>query len=174
MYKTVYYVLKYDNSTITKLEDEKSLTGGVKIQKELKMTEMSRNHRNEHDIAVIEHSSEEENRHLEASGLCLVNRGFTLPWLHTPLTPPPVEHKVNVIPSDSSHIYSEIGTVIGRREQSESLPVTDSEFENISLDSHSESNVSVSTAYRACTEHVHSGQCTKYYQTIDKPFYERN
>ena len=55
---------------------------------------------------------------------------------------------MNVIPSDSSHIYNEIGTVIGRREQAESLPVTDSEFENISLGSHSDSNVSVSTVYR--------------------------
>ena len=71
------------------------------------MTKVSRDHRKEHDIAVIEHSSEDECRHIEASGLCLVNRGFTLPWLHTPQTPHPVDHKVYVIPNDSSHIYNE-------------------------------------------------------------------
>ena len=101
-----------------------SLTGQVKIQEEsIIMTEVNKDH-------GIEHSSEDEIRHIEASGLCLVNRHFTLPWLHTPQAPPPMEHKVHIIPSDSSHIYSEIGTVIGRREQSESLPLTDNVWEH--------------------------------------------
>ena len=57
------------------------------------MNTVSRDYKNEDDIAVIEHSSEDECRHIEASGLYLVNRGFTLPWLHAPQTPHPVDYK---------------------------------------------------------------------------------
>ena len=89
----------------------------------------------------IELSSEDEIRSIEATGRCLINRQFTLPWFHTKQAPPQV-----------GHIYSEIG-------QRETFPVVDdSGFDNISLESHSgsDSNGSVSTAYRLCTEQVPS------------------
>ena len=89
----------------------------------------------------IELSSEDEIRSIEATGRCLINRQFTLPWFQTKQAPPTV-----------GHIYSEIG-------QRETFPVVDdSGFDNISLESHSgsDSNGSVSTAYRLCTEQVPS------------------
>ena len=116
---------------------------------------------NDQDVATIEHSvlnntsisEEEENRRLESSGLCLVNRSCQWGWLHTPLTPsmyPPVANTVTVIPSESAKIYSEKGAVIGRREQVEtdSLPVIqpESDLEDISLTTPS----TPSTVYKVC------------------------
>ena len=92
-------------------------------------------------IHGIQISSEDEIRKIESTGRCVINRQFTLPWFHTKQAPPPV-----------GHIYSEIG-------QRETFPVVDdSGFDNVSLQSHSgsDSNGSVSTAYRICTEQVPS------------------
>ena len=120
---------------------------------------------NDQDVATIEHSvlndtsisEEEENRRLESSGLCLVNRSCQWGWIHTPLTPsmyPPVAKTVTLIPSESANIYSEKGAVIGRREQvdTDSL-LTDSlqpgsDFEEISLNSQETTPSTPSTVYR--------------------------
>ena len=95
-------------------------------------------------IHGIQIPSEDEIREIESTGRCVINRQFTLPWFHTKQAPPPV-----------GHIYSEIG-------QREIFPVVDDNgFDDVSLQSHSESgsNGSVSTAYRVPSKYTveHSG-----------------
>ena len=124
---------------------------------------------NDQDVATIEHSvlndtsmsEEEENKRLESSGNCLVNRTFQWGWLNTPLPNslyPPVSNTVTMIPSDQARIYSETGAAIGiqhtRREQvdTNSLPGNGelnqpgSDFEEVSLNS---GESTPSTVYRA-------------------------
>ena len=58
-------------------------------------------------IHGIQIPSEDEIREIESTGLCVINRQFTLPWFHSKQAPPQV-----------GHIYSEIG-------QREIFPVVD-------------------------------------------------
>ena len=118
---------------------------------------------NNQDVATMDHtvlnvtdtslSEEEENKRLESSGNCVVNRSFQWGWIHTPLPNsmyPPVSNTVTMIPSENAKIYSETGAVIGRREQvdTDSLPGLNqpgSNFHEISLNS---GETTPSTIYR--------------------------